>query len=122
MSKAANPIPTARLALYDRLVASRPHVERKGRAMPYTSVNGNMFSFLTKTGALALRLSAEAREAFLKQHEACLCEQHGTVLTEYVQVPDKLLNDTNTLLAYFDASLAYAQSLKPKATRRRTGK
>jgi hypothetical protein len=40
----------ANLALYEKLVATNPGVERKGATMPYTSVNGHMFSLLTKEG------------------------------------------------------------------------
>jgi len=36
------------LELYDKLIAALPGVERKGATMHYTSLNGNMFSFLTK--------------------------------------------------------------------------
>ena len=49
------------LAAYEQLVASVPGLERKGAAMPYTSVNGNMFSFLDKAGALSLRLPDHER-------------------------------------------------------------
>lgn len=55
------------LELYSKLVATNPRVERKGATMPYTSVNGHTFGFLTKTGKLALRLPTEEREAFLKK-------------------------------------------------------
>lgn len=37
-----------RLAFYDRLIAANPNFERKGKTMPYTSVNGHMFSQLNK--------------------------------------------------------------------------
>ena len=40
-------VPPENLKLYEKLVAMTPGVERKGAAMPYTSVNGQMFSFLT---------------------------------------------------------------------------
>jgi hypothetical protein len=43
----------ARLALYEKLVATNPKVERKGATMPYTSLNGHMFSLLTRAGWLA---------------------------------------------------------------------
>jgi len=36
------------LSLYEKLVATLPGVERKGDTVPYTSVNGHMFSNLTK--------------------------------------------------------------------------
>jgi hypothetical protein len=33
-------------ALYDKLIATIPEIERKGDANPYTSLNGNMFTLL----------------------------------------------------------------------------
>jgi TfoX/Sxy family transcriptional regulator of competence genes len=76
-----------------------------------------MFSFLTKTGTLALRLPDEERDAFLKRHKTKLCEQHGTVMKEYVEVPGALLKKTKELQPYFEASYAYVGSLKPKPTK-----
>jgi TfoX/Sxy family transcriptional regulator of competence genes len=118
MAKSAAP-PTDKLALYDKLLATNPNVERKGASMPYTSVNGHMFSFLTSTGTLALRLSADEREAFLKKYKTRLCHQHGKMLAEYVEVPDALLNKTRELKKYLASSYAYVGSLKPKATKRK---
>ena len=88
MGKAAVGVPADKLELYEKLVATNPRVERKGATMPYTSLNGHMFSFLTKTGKLALRLPTKERDAFLKEYKTKLCEQHGSVLEEYVEVPD----------------------------------
>jgi TfoX/Sxy family transcriptional regulator of competence genes len=81
-----------------------------------------MFSFLTKEGKLALRLPEGEREAFLKKYKTTLCEQHGTVLKEYVLVPDALLARTRELQAYFNQSYAYVASLKPKPTTRKNKK
>lgn len=105
-------------ALYETLLTTHPNVERKGAAMPYTSLNGHMFSFLTPDGVLALRLPAGEREAFLKKYKTKLCEQHGRILQEYVEVPAALLKKTQELKAYFALGLAYAGSLKPKGTPR----
>lgn len=49
MAKPTAEPPGDKVALYERLVATDPRVERKGVTMPYTSVNGHMFSFLTKS-------------------------------------------------------------------------
>jgi TfoX/Sxy family transcriptional regulator of competence genes len=106
------------LKLYEKLVATIPSVERKGATMPYTSLNGHMFSFLTKEGRLALRLPTHERDAFLKKYKTKLCEQHGSVLQEYVEVPDTLLERTQELKEFFDVSYAYVGSLKPKATKK----
>src|SRR4026209_1493551 len=89
---------------YEKVIATNPKVERKGATMPYTSVNGHMFSFLTKTGRMALRLPEPARDAFLKKYKTKLCEQHGTVMQEYVEVPESLLEKTRELKKFFDVS------------------
>src|SRR5688572_26246799 len=119
MSKPSAPSAGHNLEWYEKLVATNPKVERKGATMPYTSLNGHMFSFLTKTGKLALRLPTEERDAFLKKYKTKLCEQYGAVLKEYVEVPDSLLTKTQELMKFFDISYAYVASLKPKPTRRK---
>jgi hypothetical protein len=116
MSKAPAEVPADKLALYEKLVATLPGVQRKGATVPYTSVNGNMSSYLSKTGTLALRLPAEAREEFLAKYKTTLCKQYGVVQKEYVEVPDALLEKTSELEPYFALSFAYASSLKPKPT------
>lgn len=115
-------VPAKILELYEKLVATNPSVQRKGAAMPYTSYNGHMFSFLTKTGTLALRLPAAEREAFLTKYKTRLCEQHGVVMEEYVEVPGSLLPKTNDLKKYFDLSYQYVSSLKPKPTKKTPAK
>jgi hypothetical protein len=63
---------------------------------------------------VGLRLGKEEREAFLKKHRARPVEQHGTVLKEYVEVPDSLLKKTAELAPYLAQSYAYARTLKAK--------
>jgi hypothetical protein len=106
--------PAEKLAQYEKLVATNPKVERKGDTVPYTALNGHMFSYLSKEGKLALRLPAVEREAFLKKYNAKLCEAYGRVQSEYVEVPDSLLASTRELKKFFDCSYEYVASLKPK--------
>jgi TfoX-like protein len=117
--KAAPTAPPDRVIAYDRLVAAVAEVERKGATMPYTSVNGNMFSYLDASGSMALRLSATGRAAFIEQYETTLHEAYGIVQKEYVTVPAKVLDDTDGLLPWFRSSLAYALTLKAKPAKRR---
>ena len=115
------PSPSAspdRVAAYDRLVAAVPEIERKGATMPYTAVNGNMSSYLDASGSMALRLSATDRTSFIEQFDTTLHEAYGIVQKEYVTVPARLLGDTEGLLPWFRASLAYVLTLKPKPTKR----
>jgi hypothetical protein len=106
------------LALYEKLIATNPAVERKGDTMPYTSLNGNMSSVLHKDGTVALRLSPADNEAFRAKYKTTHPTSYGIVQTEYVAVPDGLLAKTAELARHFKASVDYVKSLKPKATTR----
>jgi len=109
----------ARLALYERLMKAFPKIPRKGATMPYTSLNGHMFSFLAKDGRLSLRLPESERVAFLQQYDTELSKQYGSVMKEYVIVPDDMLHDLTALKAYFQCSIEYTASLKPKPSKKK---
>lgn len=104
--------------LYDKVVATHPEAERKGASVPYTSVNGNMSSFLHASGLMALRLPKGDREAFLERYGTHLFEAYGIVQKEYVRVPEALLANTDELAPYFAVSFAYVKGLKPKPTKK----
>src|SRR5258708_28800975 len=76
-------VPAESLAHYEKLVAGVPGIQRKGATVPYTSLNGNMFSYLDKSGSLALRLPAEAREAFVAKYKGGPVMPYGVVQPEY---------------------------------------
>lgn len=119
MCKASNEIPQDKLDLYDKLIATKPEIERKGVTMPYTSLNGHMFTHLSKTGSLGIRLPKDEREAFLEKYNTTLFEQHGAVMKEYVTVPDELLQNTEELKKYLDISYDYVKALKPKPSKKK---
>jgi len=119
-TKKPSPIPAEKIALYEKLVSNFPEVERKGADNPYTSLNGNMFSLLhSPEGRLALRLPPDERDAFLKKYKTTLFEAYGTVMKEYVAVPDSLLKKTKELSKYFGLSYEYAKTLKAKPTKKK---
>src|SRR5262249_40740042 len=104
-------------ARYVELVATIHEAQLKGAKMPYTSMNGNMYSYLGENG-VALRLPADAREEFLTKYETTLYHAYGIVQKEYVTVPAELLAKTDDLAPYFRLSFDYAKTLRPKATKR----
>jgi hypothetical protein len=77
-----------------------------------------MFSYLGKTGELALRLPEPEREEFINKYKTRLCDFYGVVQKEYVVVPQSLLKKTKELKPYFEASYAYVGTLKPKPTKK----
>jgi hypothetical protein len=114
----SDPAYEAAKARYAAVVAMVPEAELKGATMPYTSLNGNMYSYLHPSGRFALRLAKGERERFLEEHATTLFEAYGIIQKEYVTVPAALLADTARLTPYFRASYDYAASLKPKPTKR----
>jgi hypothetical protein len=118
-TKKKNDIPSDKFELYEKLVATNPNVQRKGAANPYTSLNGHMFTYLNQSGTLALRLPEGERAAFLKKYKTTLFEAYGAVMKEFVTVPDSLLKDTTELRKYFELSIQYIETLKPKPSRKK---
>jgi hypothetical protein len=120
MNKSQSQIPKDKLDLYDKLIATNPNIERKGVTSPYTSINGHMFTYLSKDGVLGIRLPKDEREAFLNKYNTVLYEQHGATLKEYVAVPNHLLESTEDLKKYLDISYEYVKGMKPKPTKKKS--
>jgi len=119
-SKKKSPIPAHQVALYEKLLATIPEIERKGAENPYTSLNGNMFSLLlSPQGRMALRLPENVRDQFLKKYNTKLFEAYGSVMKEYVEVPDALFKKTKELQKYLQISYEYAKTLKPKPSKKK---
>jgi len=102
------------LEIYESAIEQIDNIERKGKTMPYTSVNGNMFSFIDKEDNLSIRLPEEERLQFIEKHKTKLSEQHGRIMKEYVLVPNDLFTDTKLIVKYFQMSFDSTLSLKPK--------
>ena len=108
-----------RAALYEKLIATHPKIESKGAANAYTSANGNMFSLLMPSSEMALRLPTDEREKFLRKYKTKLYEAYGTVMPEYVSVPDAVLQKTGEMKKYLAISYEYVSGLKTKATKKK---
>jgi hypothetical protein len=104
------------LEAYDRLLATHPDVERKGKNLLYTSVNGHMFTVFSTDAKLGIRLPKAEREAFLSAFDTTILQSYGHNMPEYVTISDALLEDTKTLAPYLKMSYEYVTSLKPKPT------
>jgi hypothetical protein len=113
-------IPDEKVALYDKLIATNPKIERRGANNPYTALNGNMFTLLNPpNGDLAIRLPEAEREKFMKKYKTKIFVAYGAVMKEYVAVPDALLKKTGELAKYLDMSYEYARTLKPKGSKKK---
>ncbi|MDH3205794.1 MAG: hypothetical protein OEO79_04240 [Gemmatimonadota bacterium] len=118
MPKKKTPVSEEKKEWYARLVATHPDVDMKGKNLLYTSVNGHMFTMFSTNAKLGIRLGKDDRETFIRDFDTSLLETYGTVMKEYVRVPDSLLPETALLEPYLKKSYAYVTSLKPKPTKR----
>jgi hypothetical protein len=105
-----------KVELYNKLVALYPDAVLKGDTIPYTALNGHMYSFLSKGDEVTLKLPEDERVKFIEKYKTKLAENYGIVQKEYVVVPDSLLEKTDELLLYFNISYKYTSTLKPKPT------
>ena len=120
MSKQSDQVPADKLALYKQLIDAHPEIELKGgKKLPYTSYQGNMFTMLSKAGKVGLRMGKAEREDFISRFDSKLFETYGTMMKEYVETPDELLENTEALLPYLEQSYDYVKTLKPKATKKK---
>jgi hypothetical protein len=103
-------------SLYAKLVALHPHAELKGDTIPYTSLNGHMYSFLSKDDEVTLKLPEPEKTKFIDLYKTRLAVNYGVVQKDYVVVPDALLRKPDELAPYFVMSYDYVSTLKPKPT------
>ncbi len=94
-----------KVELYNKLVALYPDAVLKGDTIPYTSLNGHMYSFLSKGDEVTLKLPEDERVKFIEKYKTRLAENYGIVQKEYVVVPDSLWKNTDELLLYFNIEL-----------------
>jgi len=110
------PSRTEKELLYAQLVASHPGAGLKGDTIPYTSLNGHMYSFLSKQDEVCLKLPESVKSKFIEKYKTRLAENYGIVQKEYVVVPNTLLQQLDELKPYFAISHHYVSTLKPKPT------
>ena len=103
-----------KLALFDKIIANHPKLERKGKTMPYTSVNGHMFSLLNKAGEIGFRFSKEQGDAFMEEYQTTRFKSHGSFMQGYVLIPESLHDDLDLMTKYLDDSYRYVLTLEPK--------
>ena len=103
-----------KLSFYDKLVATNPQLERKGKTMPYTSANGHMFSMLNKDGEIGIRLSKESGERFMEEYQTTKFKSHGAFMRGYVVIPEELYEDMDLLASLLQEAYEFVMSLEPK--------
>ena len=107
------------VALLTKFASGHEDLKVKGKASAYLAINGNMFAFVDGSGEFCCRLSKEDRAAYADAgFDASDVIRYNSVMRDYVVIPDALLSDTPKAQAWFERSVTYARSLKPKPTKK----
>ena len=114
------PAPEELVRLFDSAVSALPKAEkRKMFGYPCAFINGQMFTGLFQE-SMFLRLSGMDRAEFLETFDTALFEpMPGRPMREYVLVPSSLLGSMPQLAIWLEKSCRYAESLPPKAAKRK---
>ncbi len=115
---AATPPPDRNLEQFKLAVSLVPEMELKGKNMWYTSMNGNMYTYMGKEGILGIRLGKEDYHAFREKYGVGDLKSYGAVMREYVPIPEELFDDIETLKIWMEKCQAYARTLPPKPTKK----
>ena len=113
--------PVELIRIFEKALKSLPEAERRKMfGYPCSFVNGQMFTGLHQEN-LILRLPEDERREFLKIKEAKPFEpMPGRVMREYVVVPQSILNSETQLRIWLEKAFAFAKSLPPKPSKRKT--
>ena len=109
------PAQQQKIELYKTVINKVDGVELKGKAMPYTSANGHMFSQLNKDGEIGIRLSDDEMKVFFaKFPDSGPFKSYGATMKGYVLIPEDMLAEPDLIAQYLYQGYRYVLSLEPK--------
>ncbi len=98
---------------YDRVIASRPRLVRKGKANPYTSANGHMFSQINKDGELGIRLPKTRQAELAEQYGAGAFKSYGATMRDYVCLTADMLTDKTLVGDLLEEGFEFVSAMPP---------
>lgn len=101
------------ITLFERAIAASGQYERKGKANPYTSANGHMFSQINKDDQLGIRLPKPRQQALLEAYGAGPFKSYGATMRDYVCLTDQMLAEDRLVTALLDEGFAFVSAMPP---------
>jgi hypothetical protein len=99
--------------LFEQALAAAPGVERKGKANPYTSANGHMFSQINKDNQLGIRLPKPRQKELLDQYGAGPFKSYGATMRDYVCLTAEMLETPGLVTGLLEEGLAFVSAMPP---------
>lgn len=103
------------IALYEAAIAASGKYPRKGKANPYTSANGHMFSQINKDDQLGIRLPKDRQKDLLEKHDAGPFKSYGATMRDYVCLTEEMLADPDLITILLDQGFAFVSAMPPGA-------
>lgn len=101
------------VALFEAAISAANQIERKGKANPYTSANGHMFSQINKDNQLGIRLPKPRQKELLDEYGAGPFKSYGATMRDYVCVTEEMLSDQALIISLLQEGLAFVSAMPP---------
>lgn len=101
------------VALFEAAISAANRIERKGKANPYTSANGHMFSQINKDDQLGIRLPKPRQKELLDEYGAGPFKSYGATMRDYVCLTEEMLADQALITALLEEGLAFVSAMPP---------
>ena len=101
------------ISLFERAIGAASGFERKGKANPYTSANGHMFSQINKDDQLGIRLPKPRQKALLETYGAGPFKSYGATMRDYVCLTDEMLADETLIKSLLEEGFAFVSAMPP---------
>ncbi|MHA7899163.1 MAG: hypothetical protein ACX94B_04815 [Henriciella sp.] len=98
---------------YEAAIAASGRFERKGKANPYTSANGHMFSQINKDDRLGIRLPKSRQAELLAKYGAGPFKSYGATMRDYVCLTDDMLAMDGLITALLDEGFEFVSAMPP---------
>jgi hypothetical protein len=101
------------IARFERAIATSDRIERKGKANPYTSTNGHMFSQINKDDQLGIRLPKPRQKELSEQYGAGPFKSYGATMRDYVCLTGDMLADPGLVERLLEEGFDFVASMPP---------
>lgn len=99
--------------LFEAAIAATQHFERKGKANPYTSANGHMFSQINKDDQLGIRLPKPRQKELFNEFGAGPFKSYGATMRDYVCLTAEMLADQALITALLVEGFGFVSAMPP---------
>jgi len=101
------------IVCFESAIAACPKIERKGKANPYTSTNGHMFSQINKDDQLGIRLPKPRQDELFAQYDAGPFKSYGATMRDYVCLTNEMIAKPGLVSALLEEGFDFVAAMPP---------